>query len=47
MRARGGTLQAGDQAPDSALRPLHGDDAIRLSNEYRSKPVALIFGSHT
>lgn len=47
MRARAGTLHVGDQAPDFALRTLHGDRVIQLSDEYRSKPVVLVFGSYT
>ena len=47
MSARAGTLHVGDQAPDFALRSLHGDGVIQLSSEYRSKPVALVFGSYT
>ena len=47
MSARAGTLRAGDQAPDFALRALHGEGVVQLSNEYRSKPVVLVFGSYT
>ena len=47
MRARAGALHVGDQAPDFSLRSLHGDRVIKLSNEYRSKPVVLVFGSYT
>ena len=47
MSARAGTLQLNDQAPDFALPVLHGDRTVRLSEEYRQKPVVLIFGSYT
>ena len=47
MSARAGTLDVGDQAPDFSLRPLHGDGPVTLSQEYKSKPVVLIFGSYT
>jgi hypothetical protein len=47
MSARAGHLQVGDQAPDFSLRPLHGEGAITLSQEYKSKPVVLVFGSYT
>jgi hypothetical protein len=47
MSARGGGLQAGDPAPDFALPVLHGDRTVTLSNEYRQKPVVLVFGSYT
>jgi len=26
---------------------LHGDRVVTLSNEYRQKPVVLVFGSYT
>ena len=45
--ARGGRLQVGDAAPDFALPVLHGDRVVRLSEEYRQKPVVLVFGSYT
>jgi len=50
MSARAGHLQIGDQAPDFSLRPLHGEGAVTpvtLSQEYKSKPVVLVFGSYT
>jgi hypothetical protein len=47
MSARGGRLQVGDLAPDFALPALHGSDVVRLSDEYRRKPVVLVFGSYT
>jgi hypothetical protein len=45
--ARGGRLQSGDAAPDFVLPVLHGDGMVRLSEEYRRKPVVLVFGSYT
>ena len=47
MSARAGTLQVGDTAPDFALPLLKSDRVVRLSEEYRQKPVVLIFGSYT
>lgn len=45
--ARGGHLQVGEPAPDFTLPVLHGDRMVRLSEEYRRKPVVLVFGSYT
>jgi hypothetical protein len=47
MSARSGHLQVGDLAPDFALPVLHADRTVRLSSEYRQKPVVLVFGSYT
>jgi hypothetical protein len=47
MSARAGHLQVGDSAPDFALPLLKGDRTVTLSNEYRQKPVVLVFGSYT
>jgi hypothetical protein len=47
MSARAGRLQVGDPAPDFTLPALHGDRSVTLSNEYRHKPVVLVFGSYT
>jgi hypothetical protein len=47
MSARGGHLHVGDPAPDFTLPVLHGDRAVTLSDEYRKRPVVLIFGSYT
>lgn len=47
MSARAGHLQVGDTAPDFALPLLKGDRTVTLSNEYRQKPVVLVFGSYT
>lgn len=47
MSARAGHLRVGDPAPEFSLHPLHGDGVVTLSEQYRSKPVVLIFGSYT
>ncbi len=47
MSARAGHLQAGDAAPDFALPVLKANRTVTLSNEYRRKPVVLVFGSYT
>lgn len=45
--ARAGRLRVGDQAPDFTLPALHGDGTVTLSDEYRHRPVVLVFGSYT
>jgi hypothetical protein len=47
MSARKGALNAGDAAPDLTLPPVNGGPAVRLSDQWRDRPVALIFGSYT
>jgi hypothetical protein len=47
MSARGGHLKVGDRAPDFELPSVDRSGAVRLSEEYRSRPVVLIFGSYT
>jgi hypothetical protein len=47
MSARAGTLNPGDHAPDFELPTVDHKTSVRLSSEYRSKPVVLIFGSYT
>jgi len=47
MSARAGHLAVGDPAPDFALPALHGDRIVTLSEQFRQKPVVLIFGSYT
>lgn len=47
LSARAGHLQVGDAAPDFDLPTLDRSRSIRLSSEYRTKPVVLIFGSYT
>jgi hypothetical protein len=45
--ARRGTLNVGDRAPDFTLPILHEDRTVTLAEEYRQRPVVLVFGSHT
>ena len=45
--ARGGHLRVGDRAPDFTLPVLHRDHKVTLSEEYRHRPVVLVFGSYT
>lgn len=47
MSARGGHLRVGDVAPDFTLRAPHGETLVKLSDEYRGRPVVLVFGSYT
>lgn len=48
LRARAGTLQVGDQAPDFSLAKLDKTEHIQLSSlTAQGKPVVLIFGSYT
>lgn len=44
--ARGGTLRAGDVAPEFDLPTLDRRGRVRLS-ELRGRPVVLVFGSYT
>ena len=47
MSARAGHLMVGDAAPDFALPTTDRSRTVRLSEEYRTRPVVLIFGSYT
>lgn len=47
MSARGGQLQVGDTAPDFVLPAVDGSRKVKLSEEWRDRPVVLIFGSYT
>lgn len=47
MSARAGHLSVGDQAPDFALSTVDHSRTVQLSDEYRERPVVLIFGSYT
>ncbi|HBY59150.1 MAG TPA: hypothetical protein DEH78_04975 [Solibacterales bacterium] len=47
MSARAGTLQPGDAAPDFELPTLDRARQVRLSDQWRERPVVLIFGSYT
>ena len=48
MRARAGTLQVGDPAPDFTM-PTDGNGTVTLLSSLtaQGKPVVLIFGSYT
>lgn len=48
LRARAGTLQIGDSAPDFTLAKLDHTERLQLSSfTARQRPVVLIFGSYT
>ena len=47
MRVRAGTLHPGDTAPDFVLSTVDHSSHVRIADEYRDKPVVLIFGSYT
>jgi hypothetical protein len=47
MSARAGNLKVGDAAPDFELPVLDHSRTVKLSSEYQTKPVVLIFGSYT
>jgi hypothetical protein len=47
LKARAGTLQPGDSAPDFELPRLDHSSVVRLSALRGAKPVVLIFGSYT
>ena len=47
MSARAGSLRVGDAAPDFMLPVLDHGHNVRLSDEWRSRTVVLIFGSYT
>jgi len=47
MRARAGSLHAGDLAPDFSLPTLDHKQTVRLSDFRGSRPVVLVFGSYT
>lgn len=48
LRARAGTLQIGDAAPDFTLAKLDHSETVQLSSFTRqNRPVVLIFGSYT
>jgi hypothetical protein len=48
MRARAGSLQIGDPAPDFSLAKLDNSDHVQLSSlNATGRPVVLVFGSYT
>jgi hypothetical protein len=47
FRARAGTVNVGDAAPDFTLSTLDKSGVARLSSFRGSKPVVLVFGSYT
>ncbi|MGH9720694.1 MAG: hypothetical protein ACRD8O_10815 [Bryobacteraceae bacterium] len=47
MSARQGKLRVGDAAPDFSLPAPDGSRVVKLSDEFRERPVVLIFGSYT
>lgn len=47
FRAREGRIVVGQQAPDFALRRLHQEGEVRLSEHRGVRPVLLVFGSYT
>ena len=47
LRARAGTLQVGDPAPDFSLEKLAKTGQVQLSSLLAKGPVVLIFGSYT
>lgn len=47
LRARRGTLEVGDTAPDFTLERQDKTETIRLSQFRGVRPVVLVFGSYT
>lgn len=47
LRARGGTLQVGQEAPDFTLPRQSRNGTVTLSSHRGSRPVVLVFGSYT
>ena len=47
MSARAGHLQPGELAPDFDLPVVDRSRRVRISDEYRDRPVVLIFGSYS
>lgn len=47
MRARAGTVHAGDVAPDFRLPTVDHKSAVQLSSFRGDRPVVLVFGSYT
>ena len=47
FKARAGTLNTGDMAPDFELATVDHSGTVKLSSFRGSRPVALVFGSYT
>ena len=47
FRARAGTVNVGDSAPDFSLSKLDKSGVVRLGSFRGLKPVVLVFGSYT
>ena len=47
MSARAGHLAVGEAAPDFSLPTTDRSHTVRLSEQWRERPVVLIFGSYT
>jgi len=47
MSARAGHLSVGDPAPGFSLSTVDGSRTVTLSQEWRERPVVLVFGSYT
>lgn len=47
MKARKGSVEIGDRAPDFTLQTLDGNSSVQLATLNRERPVVLIFGSYT
>jgi hypothetical protein len=47
LRARAGSLQIGDPAPDFSLMKLDKTGQVQLSGLLARQPVVLVFGSYT
>ncbi len=46
-RARAGTVNVGDAAPDFSLAKLDHSGTVRLAELNKTQPVVMIFGSYT
>lgn len=46
-RARAGSVNIGDSAPDFSLTKLDHSGTVHLADVYKSQPVVMIFGSYT
>jgi hypothetical protein len=47
MRARAGTLNVGDRAPDFSLMKVDKSATVKLADLNQARPVVLVFGSYT